>query len=418
MSMCASKTSPLGRQWLMLLLVMNAMTWAASSAEKLVGTWECYVDYETHTLRFLSADELELDGEAHFYTLKANAIEANYETYPFRFEGDALVVTADGRDVRFTRVIQDPPQAAVEIKDLLGYWKSQTDWGVQYLNVISNTELEAGGESLTYTLVPNAVRVNGSDYPYTFENGQLTVTIPEEGRKVTFVRDDSVFIGAWVAQVDGVSVPLTILSEDELEYDYQYATYELVPGAVRVDGMDYSYRFEGKYLVAGIDGREVQFQRDVTQLLGTWQGTSQGHPVLITFLSDKQLRSEGKVSSYYLTPGSIHADNKCIPYRMRKGHLVLAIPEEGEVVLTKVKNVTPSSWQALQGTWQAQRDWETLKLNIFSASQLSYNGETADYSLVEGAVRVDYVDYPYHLEGNTLVVTIDGASVRFTRTVQ
>ena len=175
---------------------------------------------------------------------------------------------------------------------------------------------------------------------------------------------------AMVLQVDGMSVPLTILSEDELEYDYQYTTYELVPGAVRVDGMDYAYRFEGKYLVASIDGREVQFQRDVNQLLGTWQGTSEGRLVSITFLSDKQLRSKGKVSSYRLTPGSIHADDKCIPYRMRKGCLVLAVPDAGEVVLTKVKTVTPSSWQALQGAWQAQRDWETLKLDVFSASQL------------------------------------------------
>jgi len=400
---------------LVLLLARSATVFAGLSAEKLTGTWECYVDYETHILKFISPGQFEFDGERQFYTLKTDAVEVDYNLYPCRFEGEALIVTADGRDIRFTRVAKDEPPAPVQAKDLLGYWKSQTDWGVQYLNIISDTELEAGGERNTYTLMPNAVRVNGSDYPYSFENDKLTVTIPEEGRKVTFMRDDSVFMGAWVAEINGMTVPLVVLSEDELEYDYQYTTYEHIPGAVRVEGMDYPYHFEGKALVAQIDGREVRFQRDVTQFLGTWQGSAQGRDVSITFLPGNQVSYEDKLATYTLLPGSIHVDGKCLPYRLSRGKLVVVVPEEGEVVLKKVRADAKPSWKTFQGTWQGQRDWETIRLRITSASQLSYNGEIFDYTLLDGVVRVEYEDYPYRIEGDTLMVTIDGTPTRFTR---
>jgi hypothetical protein len=414
MKMTPPRTFTLGCLAAICLSLAPAVS-AELSIDKLKGEWKCYVDYETHTLRFMTSDRLEFDGEVQFYTLKEDAVEVDYERYPCRFDGDTLVVTADGREVRFTRVVPDPPAAAVEARNLLGYWKSQTDWGIQYLSVVSDTELEAGGECLTYSLMPHAVRVNGSDYPYVYDGDRLTVTIPEEGRQVTFTRDPSVFLGAWVAEVDGMTIPLVVLSEDTLEYDYQYTAYELVPGAVRVEGMDYPYRFEGPHLVAEIDGREVRFQRDASQLLGTWEGEAEGRDVSISFLSEKQVRAEGEVNAYTLMPGTIRVDGKCVPYRFRKGRLVLAIPEKGEVVLKKTKKAAPA-WQALQGVWEARGDWETHRLNIMSAGQLSYNGEVYDYTLLDGAVRVDYENYPFRLEGDALIVTLEGVEQRFTRT--
>lgn len=319
------------------VLMVIPVVMAEASTEKLTGVWTCYVDDETHSLKFLSATQLEFDGEVKPYTLKPGVVEVDYETYPYRFEGDTLVVTADGREIRWTRVAKAKPGTSVDAKGLIGYWKNETDWGPRYLSVISDSELEVGGERVGYTLMPSALRTNGSDYPYALEGDALVVTVPEEGRKVTFKRDHSVLLGAWVAEVEGRRIPLNFLSEDELEYDYQYASYELVPGAVRVDGTDYPYRFAGKYFVTRIDGREVMFQRDAGQLVGTWQGMAQGESVSITFLSESQVAFEGKVAAYTLTPGSIHVEDDWVPYRFRNNTLVVAVPKEGEVVLSRVK---------------------------------------------------------------------------------
>jgi len=307
----------------------------ASDTAALLGTWKATIDYEPHVLTFLSAQQLKLDDEVHDYTLRSGVIEVNYEDYPFRLDGDSLFVTADGREHRFSRVT--PAQPLLNVKQLVGFWKSKTEWGTQYLNIVSDKEVEFGGERTAYSLVTGGVQVNGTFYPCRLKNGQLTVDVPDEGQTVVFKRDHSVLQGAWIARQDGYSTPLTFYDNNELSFDYQYADYTHVPGAIRVENTDYPYHFEGKYMVGKVDGVEMKFQRDPAQFIGTWETTSPGRIATLNVYSATQLEYDGQSAAYTLMPGSIYVDGQWIPYRLVKGNLVVISPEEGELVFKKKK---------------------------------------------------------------------------------
>jgi hypothetical protein len=320
-----------------MLLVLLAVSVASAAnnpgAKKLLGTWKATIDYEPYVLKFLSASELELNDEVQEYTLRAGVIEANYEEYPYRLEGDNLIIRAEGEDHRFTRVA--PAKPLIDAKQLLGFWKSKTPWGTQYLTVVSAQQLEFGGERKPYSLIPGGVQTNGSFYPCTLKGDKLTVNVPEEGETVVFTRDYSVMQGSWIAKQGGYSTPLSFYENNELSFDYQYAYYKLVPGAIRIEDTDYPYSFEGKYMVSEVDGVKMNFQRDPAQLIGTWETKSPGYAVTLIVHSATQLEYDGQSADYTLMPGSINVDGQWVPYRLTKGKLVVISPEEGELVFKK-----------------------------------------------------------------------------------
>ena len=318
---------------LVLLAVSVASAAGNAAAKKLLGTWKATIDYEPYVLKFLCASELELNGEVHEYTVRAGVIESDYDEYPYRLEGAPLIVTAEGEDHRFPRVA--PAKPLVDIKQLLGFWKSKTPWGTQYLTVVSEEELEFGGERNPYSLVAGGVQTNGSFYPCTLKGDKLTVNVPEEGETVIFTRDYSVMQGSWIAKQGTYSTPLSFYENNELSFDYQNAPYKLVPGAIQVEGADYPYTFKGKYIVSEVDGVEMKFQRDPAQFIGTWETTSPGYAVTLKILSATRLEYDGQSAEYTLAPGSIYVDGQWVPYRLIKGKLVVISPEEGELVFKK-----------------------------------------------------------------------------------
>ena len=65
----------------------------------------------------------------------------------------------------------------------------------------------------------------------------------------------------------------------------------------------------------------------------------------------------------------------------------------------------------LQGTWENSEHGATLK--FLPNSELEFEGETSPYTLVSGAIQVDYEDYPYRFQGDNLFVTIEGVEYSF-----
>ncbi len=326
--MQTSSTRTLG-----LLLTLFTVCVTSAGANELLGTWKATIDYEPYVVKIQSSSQLELNGETYSYTIDSGVIEMNYDQYPYRLEGDVLIVTAEGEDHRFKRVA--PAKPMIDAKQLLGFWKSKTPWGTQYLTVVSDKELEFGGERKGYSLVPGGVQTNGSFYPSTLKGDKLTVKVPEEGETVVFTRDYSVMQGSWVAKQGGYSTPLSFYENNELSFDYQYAYYKLVPGAIQVEDEDYPYTFKGQYMVSEVDGVKMKFQRDPAQFIGTWETTSPGYTVTLKILSATQLEYDGQSAEYTLAPGSIYVDGQWVPYRLVKGKLVVVSPEEGELVFKK-----------------------------------------------------------------------------------
>jgi hypothetical protein len=75
---------------------------------------------------------------------------------------------------------------------------------------------------------------------------------------------------------------------------------------------------------------------------------------------------------------------------------------------------------ALIGTWKSTGSLGSFTLIFKTSNQLVFEGETANYSLVQGAIRIqeEYgaVDYPFVLKGNTLIIAFpEGYQLTFTR---
>jgi hypothetical protein len=79
-----------------------------------------------------------------------------------------------------------------------------------------------------------------------------------------------------------------------------------------------------------------------------------------------------------------------------------------------------SEANTLIGSWQTSPEMGPIILIFHSANQLEFDGEMASYTLVPGAIRMtDYegtYDYPYTLQGNTLIISFpDGYQLEFFR---
>ena len=77
---------------LVLLAVCVASAAGGAAAKKLLGTWKATIDYEPYVVKIQSPSQLELNGETYTYTVRSGVIKMNYEEYPYRLEGDALIV--------------------------------------------------------------------------------------------------------------------------------------------------------------------------------------------------------------------------------------------------------------------------------------------------------------------------------------
>ncbi len=76
--------------------------------------------------------------------------------------------------------------------------------------------------------------------------------------------------------------------------------------------------------------------------------------------------------------------------------------------------------KSLLGSWRSNSEMGSLSLIFHSSSQLEFDGEMANYTLSQGAIRVfedyGYIDYPYSLQGDNLIISFpEGYQLEFTR---
>ncbi|MBN2621410.1 hypothetical protein JXB22_10020 [candidate division WOR-3 bacterium] len=74
----------------------------------------------------------------------------------------------------------------------------------------------------------------------------------------------------------------------------------------------------------------------------------------------------------------------------------------------------------LKGKWESQTGYGTVTLEFQTEMELVFDGDFANYTLVDDAIRVVeeiwYVDYPYTLENDVLMVWFpEGYQLEFTR---
>jgi hypothetical protein len=62
----------------------------------LMGNWEIRDEYGGHRLIFLSGSQAEYDGERVAFTIRDDAFVVDYEKYPFKLEGETLMIRWPG----------------------------------------------------------------------------------------------------------------------------------------------------------------------------------------------------------------------------------------------------------------------------------------------------------------------------------
>lgn len=178
-------------------------------------------------------------------------------------------------------------------------------------------------------------------------------------------------------------------------------------------------------------------------LLGSWRYAS-AEGEMIMQIGESTIEINGQ-SFPYRAQGNVLMINEGTtttpyPYMLDDDQLTLEFPGGMEVIFTRnAAGASPHSplpqsmskpsgtmgqeqqASTLTGKWLFQNQQGQLVLEFLSASQLSFNGETAQYQLKEGVIQVlgDYgwIDYPYTLNQGTLNITFpDGSRFPFTRT--
>ena len=83
-------------------------------------------------------------------------------------------------------------------------------------------------------------------------------------------------------------------------------------------------------------------------------------------------------------------------------------------------NAQNSDVSLLLGSWKSRTDWGSMTLIFHSSSELEFDGEFANYSLLPGVIRFQedygYIDYPYTLQGDILIISFpEGYQLQFQR---
>jgi hypothetical protein len=175
---------------LSMILVLAISTAYAQSVEKLLGTWEITIDYESYRLEFISETELVLNGETHSYSLSYDNIIVDGQSYPYSFGDDDLFITADGVEYKLTRTGDGPSPSTLE-DALMGSWENRGEYGMHRLTFHSPSQAEYDGEKVWYTIRDDAFVVDYEKYLFRLEGDVLMIKWPGESdyRKFTRAQD-------------------------------------------------------------------------------------------------------------------------------------------------------------------------------------------------------------------------------------
>ncbi len=193
---------------LLLILALPTVTFGQGG---LLGSWK-YVYPGGEMNMQIDASTLVINGQSFPYKAQGNVLminEGNATTpYPYMLDGNQLTLEyPDGLEVVFTRSAagvkpqgqlpqsMSRPSGGVgqgqENSTLSGKWLFQNQQGQLVLEFLSASQLSFNGESTQYQLKEGVIQTMGDygwiDYPYTLNQGTLTITFPD-GTQIPFAR--------------------------------------------------------------------------------------------------------------------------------------------------------------------------------------------------------------------------------------
>jgi frataxin-like iron-binding protein CyaY len=191
---------------LLILLLMFALSVDISGQAGLIGSWK-YASTAGEMIMQISANTIIINNQSFSYTAQGNVLMINEVTkttpYPYMLDGDQLTLEfPGGTEIVFNRIpdVRQPqnqlPQSmskssaatgqGQQSSGLSGKWLFQNQQGQLVLEFLTANQLIFNGETAQYQLKEGAIQVMGDygwiDYPYTLNQGLLTITFPDGSR--------------------------------------------------------------------------------------------------------------------------------------------------------------------------------------------------------------------------------------------
>jgi hypothetical protein len=197
-----------------LLLMLTASIIAFGQGGGLFGLWK-YAYPGGETTMQINATTILINGQSFEYKAQGNVLMINEGTkntpYPYMLDGNQLTLEfPDGSEFVFTRSAADSPSQGQlpmsmskpsgglnqgqQGSTLSGKWLFQNQQGQLVLEFLSANQLTFNGETTQYQLKEGVIQAMGEygwiDYPYTLNQGTLTITFPD-GTQLPFTRTSS-----------------------------------------------------------------------------------------------------------------------------------------------------------------------------------------------------------------------------------
>lgn len=196
---------------LLLILAVPSIIFGQSG---LFGSWK-YVSQSGEMTMQINVSTIIINSQSFPYKAQGNVLMINEGTittpYPYMIDGNNLTLEfPGGMEVVFTRdAAGAPPLGQLpqsmskpsgsmgqeqQASTLSGKWLFQSQQGQLVLEFLSASQLSFNGETTRYQLKEGIIQAMGDygwiDYPYTANQGTLTITFPD-GTRLPFTRTSS-----------------------------------------------------------------------------------------------------------------------------------------------------------------------------------------------------------------------------------
>lgn len=203
---------------LSLLLLALSVSAIVSGQEGLKGSWKYVSQYGEMKMQ-INEGTILINNQSFPYKAQGNVLMITDGTaptpYPFMLDGNKLTIEfPGGMEIIFTRETQvaTAPAAQGQLPQsmarpsagtgqdqqsgaLSGKWLFQSQQGQLVLEFLSANQLSFNGETTQYQLKEGIIQAQGDygwiDYPYTLNQGILTITFPD-GSRFPFTRASAV----------------------------------------------------------------------------------------------------------------------------------------------------------------------------------------------------------------------------------
>jgi hypothetical protein len=203
------------------LLLIMGLPAIVSGQEGLLGSWK-YVSPGGEMTMQINAGTILINNQTFPYKAEGNVLMitdgATPTPYPYMLDGNKLTLEfPGGMEILFTRVAPVSPGTTSQGKlplsmskpstgpgqgqqasPLSGRWLFQNQQGQLVLEFLSASQLSFNGETTQYQLKEGIIQAQGEygwiDYPYTLNQGILTITFPD-GSRFPFTKTSSAAAG-------------------------------------------------------------------------------------------------------------------------------------------------------------------------------------------------------------------------------